>query len=315
MPLFAIDGHELQPVPQSNFLAEKALQRLVEGNLAPVFNCRLVASEFSTGELHGGRVDTLALSEDSNPVIIEYKKVESSELINQSLFYLAWIRDHRGNFEIAVQRALGPKTRVDWSDVRVICLAPNYKKYDLHAVQMMGANIELWTYRLFNNSTVYFEDVLQKSYTQSGGVSKDIAIAGKNPIMVAAGKKAALARATGTYSFDQHIQGKPEEIRQLARSVQEFIIKLDTAIEEVPKKLYIAYRISQNILCMEIQKQKILLYLKLNPTKHSGPKGISRDVTNIGHYATGNLEVTLRQDEDLKATNPWILKAYQAVGG
>lgn len=77
------------------------LQHLVEQNLETVFNCRFVASEFVTGVLHGGRIDTLALSEDNNPVIIEYKKIESSELINQSLFYLAWIQDHKGDFEIA----------------------------------------------------------------------------------------------------------------------------------------------------------------------------------------------------------------------
>jgi len=67
----------------------------------------LVSTEFQTGALHGGRIDTLAISEENNPVIIEYKKVESSELINQSLFYLSWIKDHKGDYEIAVQKKLG----------------------------------------------------------------------------------------------------------------------------------------------------------------------------------------------------------------
>lgn len=138
MPLFEMSGEGLVPVEQANFALEKELQTLIEGNPAAVFNCRFVASEFSTGALHAGRIDSLALSEDNNPVIIEYKKVESSELINQSLFYLHWIQDHKGDFEIAVQRALGNGVEVDWSDVRVICIAPNYKKYDLHAVQVMG---------------------------------------------------------------------------------------------------------------------------------------------------------------------------------
>ena len=71
--------------------------------------CRLVATEFSTGAQHAGRIDTLALSEDNNPVIIEYKNVESSDLITQSLFYLAWIHDHKGDFEIAAQVALSEK--------------------------------------------------------------------------------------------------------------------------------------------------------------------------------------------------------------
>src|SRR5438552_17493583 len=149
MPLFTVAKDGLGPVSRTNFPREKALQDLIEGNLDTVFKCRLIDTEFSTGARHSGRSDTLALSEDNNPVIIEYKKAESSALITQSLFYLSWILDHRGDFEIAAQKALGPKVQVDWSDVRVICIAPNYKKYDLHAVQVMGANLELWTYRLF----------------------------------------------------------------------------------------------------------------------------------------------------------------------
>jgi hypothetical protein len=147
MPLFQLKKGKLSPVAQANFITEKNLQALVEGNLGIVFNCRLVATEYATGAQHAGRIDTLALSEDNNPVIIEYKKAESADLINQSLFYLSWLSDHHGDFELAAQRALGFKTEVDWSAIRVICIAPNYKKYDLHAVQMMGANIELWTYR------------------------------------------------------------------------------------------------------------------------------------------------------------------------
>jgi hypothetical protein len=164
MPLFSIRNKRLQPVSQSNFPGEKYLQNIVESNLKIIFNCRFIASEFSTGPRHGGRVETLAISEDNNPVIIEYKKRESSELINQGLFYLSWLRDHMGDFRIAAQAALGPDVEIDVSEVRVICVAPNYKKYDLHAAQIIGDNVELWTYRLFGNSTIYFEPVLQRSW-------------------------------------------------------------------------------------------------------------------------------------------------------
>ena len=310
MPLFQIANDKLSPIPQGNFLAEKELQRLIEGNLDAVFSCRLVASEFSTGPQHGGRIDTLALSEDDNPVIIEYKKVESSELINQSLYYLAWIHDHRGDFELAVQKALGQKAVVDWSDVRVICIAPSFKKYDLHAVKVMGANIELWTYRLFKNDLVYFEEVLQRSLASPvhDGESQ------KDPVMVAAGKKAAITRATSSYTFDQHLEGKPEPMKDLARAVQEFILKLDPAIEEAPKKMYVAYRTSQNIACVEIRKHKILAFLKLDPRKVTGPPRIARDVSELGHYGTGDLEVTIGSAADFEAAKPLIIQAYQAVG-
>ena len=106
MPLFQITNTSLTAVEQQNFDSEKRLQHLIEANLRTVFSCRLVASEFSTGALHAGRIDTLALSEDDNPVIIEYKKAESSELINQGLFYLHWLQDHRGDFEVAGRKAI-----------------------------------------------------------------------------------------------------------------------------------------------------------------------------------------------------------------
>jgi hypothetical protein len=52
--------------------------------------------------------------------MIEYKKVASSEFVVQSLYYLAWIRDHKGDFEVAAKAVLGSKTSIVWDDVRVI---------------------------------------------------------------------------------------------------------------------------------------------------------------------------------------------------
>lgn len=310
MPLFQIGERALIPIQQRNFSKEKELQALIETNLGPVFNCRFVASEFSTGAIHAGRIDTLALSEDNNPVIIEYKKVESSELINQSLFYLHWLQDHRGDFEIAAQKSLGANAEIDWSDTRVICIAPNYKKYDIHAVQVMGANIELWRYRLFDNATLYLEEVYQRSVSVNPTTTD-----GKDPVMVAAGKKAALTRATGQYTFEEHIEGKPKKIVDLVLAVQDLIVGLDPAIEEVPKKHYIAYKISQNIACLEVQRQRLLLYLKVDPKQFDVLPPNARDVTHIGHYGTGDLELSLSTEEDMEAAKPFIEAAYQRVGG
>jgi len=310
MPLFSITKRQLTPVGQENFATEKQLQAMVEANLGPVFSCRLVASEFSTGAQHLGRIDTLALSEDNNPVILEYKKVESSELINQSLFYLAWLSDHRGDFEVAAQRALGPKVNVDWSAVRVICIAPNFRRYDLHAVQVMGADIELWTYRLFKNNSIFFEEVFQRSLTAADtGTSTK----GHGPRLTA-GKKAAITRAQGVYTFEQHLVNKPQPVKDLALAVDEFITRLDSAIQVAPKKHYVAYKTTKNIVCMEVQRRQVVLFLKLDPRIHKGPNGISRNVAPIGHFGTGDLEVTVKSAADLEAAKPFIELAYREVG-
>jgi predicted transport protein len=311
VPIFEISGNKLLPVEQKNFSLEKELQTLIESNLGAVFNCRFVASEFSTGAQHAGRIDSLALSEEDNPVIIEYKKVESSELINQSLFYLYWIQDHKGDFEIAVQKALGNCVQVDWSDVRVICIAPNYKKYDLHAVQVMGANIELWKYRLFTNSTLYLEEVLHNpKATSTVAPTLD-----KNLVMVEAGKKAAQVRATATYTFAEHLEGKPKHIQELIYNIREFVTGLDSTIEEVPKKFYVAYKASQNIVCMEAKNKTIKLFVKLKPSDVTEPPKSFRDVSNIGHYGTGDVEFTISSQEEFEEIKKYIEAAYNKVGG
>lgn len=313
MPLFEISNQKLSLIEHTNFSLEKNLQTLIEKNLQTVFNCRFVASEFQTGSQHLGRIDTLALSEDDNPVIVEYKKVESSELINQSLYYLAWLKDHQGDFERAVQKELGHSTEVDWSDIRVICIAPNYKKYDLYAVQVMGANIELWSYNLYQGKFLYLEKVLQTSYAP-----ESIAVIeadGKNPVMVAAGKKAAQTRATGVYSFDEHLEGKSEDVKDLALAIQDFIMGIDSSIQEAPKKNYIAYKTSQNIACVEMQSQRVLLFLKLNPKEITNPPINSRDMTGKGHYGTGDFEISIKTTDDLEAAKPYIEMAYHKVGG
>ena len=316
MPIFNISEQRLSAVEQKNFQLEKYLQNLIEKNLDTVFSCRFIASEFSTGAQHAGRIDSLALSEEDNPVIIEYKKVESSELINQSLFYLHWIQDHQGDFEIAARKKLGNEINIDWSDIRVICLAPNYKKYDLHAVQVMGANIELWKYRLFSNNSLYLEEIFHNSHSSASNVnhaSTDNEY--KNPIMVAAGKKAACTRATATYTFDERLQGKSQDMLELTATIREFILDLDESIEEVPKKFYVAYKISQNIVCMEIKNKNIKLFLKLKPTDIPDNTPFCRDVTSIGHYGTGDVEFTVSTESEFNNIKEFISLAYNKVGG
>jgi predicted transport protein len=311
LPLFQRSNEKLTLIKPAKFTNEKELQNLIERNLDVIFNCRLVASEYSTGPVHGGRIDSLALSEENNPVIIEYKVIESSQLINQSLYYLSWINDHRGDFEIAVQKAFPKENiQVDWSSIRVICIAPEYKKYDLHAVKMMGSNIELWQYRYFSNGSLFFEEVFKKSVALSGTVNER----SKDPLMVEAGKKAALTRATGVYFVAEHLDKIEPKKRPLAEALREFICGLDESVEEAPKKHYIAYKVSQNFVCMEIHRAKILLFMKVDPSSiHLADN--HRDVRSIGHYGTGDLEILINAEEDVQNAKEFIQMAFNNIGG
>ncbi|CAM5658563.1 hypothetical protein SGRIM119S_02574 [Streptomyces griseorubiginosus] len=97
---------------------------------------RFLASEYGTGPVHGGRIDSLGLDENGSPVIVEYKRGVDAGVINQGLFYLAWLMDHRAEFEHLVRDRLGvtAASQVLWSGPRLICIAGDFTRYDVHAV-------------------------------------------------------------------------------------------------------------------------------------------------------------------------------------
>jgi predicted transport protein len=85
-------------------------------------------------------------------------------------------------------------------------------------------------------------------------------------------------------------------------------------VEEVPRKEYIAYKVSQNFVCMEIHRAKILLFLKVDPSTINLAEN-HRDVTNIGHFGTGNLEISIRTEEDVENAKEFIQMAFNNIGG
>lgn len=224
-----------------------------------------------------------------------------------------WIRDHKGDFQVAVNRKFGKEVEVDWSDIRVICLAPEYKKYDLHAVQVMGANIELWQYKIYENGILSIDEVYKR--TSSSNHQETEEYSEKNPIMVEAGKKAALTRKTATYTLEQHFENLDDNILELFNATRDYIISLDSTIEETPKKNYVAYKTSQNFVCMQTYRKKITLYLKLNADEIETMPKQGRDVKNIGHFGTGDFELTIKDLKDLEETKHLINEAYKNIGG
>lgn len=66
----------------------------------PVFlGVQFLATEYSTGKTHSGRIDFLGLDENTCPGIIEHKRHKNENVINQGLFYLDWLPDHKAEFQ------------------------------------------------------------------------------------------------------------------------------------------------------------------------------------------------------------------------
>ena len=83
LKLFRLDGQNATEVHGTSLALERTLQNLIEHNLENLLGVRFLASEFSTGKEHGGRMDTLGIDENGCPVIIEYKRSSNMNVINQ----------------------------------------------------------------------------------------------------------------------------------------------------------------------------------------------------------------------------------------
>lgn len=95
---------------------EQNLHELIERHMECFLGIHFLAGEFPTGKNHHGRIDSLGLDENHCPVILEYKRHNNQNVINQGLFYLDWLLDHHGDFKLLVQERLGTQAakNIEW---------------------------------------------------------------------------------------------------------------------------------------------------------------------------------------------------------
>lgn len=80
-------------------------------------------------------------------------------------------------------------------------------------------------------------------------------------------------------------------------------------------RLYLAFKRLKNFATVVLHRKNcLLLYLHVDPATALPVLPNARDVTNIGHWGTGNLEVTLSTPADLDAVKPSIMAAYEGRG-
>jgi predicted transport protein len=299
VPLFSLDNkNKASQIHAREFSKEKDIQKLCESNLETFFSIRFIATEFFTGTKHAGRVDTLGLDENGYPVIIEYKKTESQSIISQGLYYLNWLNDHKGDFQVAAQRALENDVVINWEAPRLILIAESFSKYDPYAVENMGVNIELKTYRYYQQDLVYFDDL----YTP--------------PSDIVAARKKKEGKKTDTqehYELSYHLSGKPREVVSLFEELRQAIIRLsgEGNIHETINKPYIAYKTTRNFCEIVVQTKGLWVHADITVKEGlEDPRAITEDCSTIGHWGTGHTRFFLSPGGDIDYAVSVIKQAY-----
>lgn len=281
---------------------EKSLQTLIEQNLETFLGVRFLASEYSTGKTHAGRIDTLGIDENGYPVIVEYKRAVNENVINQGLFYLNWLMDHKADFKLLVMDCLGPTeaAKIQWSSPRLLCIAGDFTKYDEEAIQQINRNIELIRYRRYGDEFLLFELVNVTSV---------------EPPTVTHGDGSPVKPPPGKYTtVTELIEKSPVGLRDRYETLRAFLLALGDDVQMKVQVYYIAFKRIKNFACVEVHptNNTILVYLKVDPTTVALETGFTRDVRKIGHYGTGDLEIRIDSDDDLERAKPSILKSYES---
>ena len=289
-------------LPGRAVAVEKQLQSLIEAQMECFLGVRFLASEYATGKTHKGRIDSLGLDENGCPVIIEYKRHSNENVINQGLFYLDWLLDHQAEFRWLVMEKLGKQAaeQIEWGGTRLLCIAADFTRYDQHAVQLIQRNIELIRYKLFG------DDLLLLELVNSVSVASTVVAA---PTAEAeAGKPAAVSKDK---TWQEQLALAPAEIAALFEQTTSYLHSLGDDVQEKPLKLYLAFRRLKNFASIVVQSKRLQLYLKLNPDSVELVEDFSRDVRTIGHWGTGDLELSLRTPADLERAKQLIERSYQ----
>lgn len=303
-------NHQVEELSSQFAKLEKALQELVECNMETFLGVRFLASEYV---INGGRIDSLGIDENGCPVIIEYKRHSNENVINQGLFYLDWLLDHTADFQLLVMKQISQQDadQIEWNGARLICIASDFNKYDEHAIKQIDRNIELMRYKYFGDDLLLLELVNTQTVTQQKTAQKSIAKlteALPEPINTQAEPK------SNDKSHAASLANASDQLLSLYESICDYCESLGDDAQRKELKLYTAFKRIKNFASFHVLPQKkderVVVYLKLDPLGIKLEKGFSRDVTNTGHWGTGDLEILIRNQQDLEKAKPLIQMSF-----
>lgn len=296
--LFRTQADSVTQLEGQSVALEKSLQTLIEKHLDVFLGIRFLATEYSTGKTHAGRIDTLGIDENGCPCIIEYKRSSNENVINQGLFYLDWLLDHKGEFELLVLKTYGQEAAdsIEWAGPRLLCIAGDFTKYDGHAVQQINRNIELLRYSRFG------EELLLLDLVNAVQATSDLTTPTGD------GKSKQKDK-----SVTEQLKIASPELTDLYQSLKATCESFGDDVQVKTLKLYIAFKRLKNFASVEVKanSESLLVYVKVNPDSIVLEEGFTRDVREIGHWGTGDLSITIRNQSDLQKALPLLQKSYE----
>lgn len=305
------------------FPYERGLQEFFEKHLRTLTGIHFLVSEYSTGQRHGRRIDTLGIDEANRPVVIEYKRSQDDNVINQGLEYLDWLEDHQANFRELVRNTLGDEREVDLGKPRLMCIASEFPPRDEVAARHCSRRIDLVRYRRYGDDFIALEWVY-------GGDAGKPASRQSVPLRRAGSKEQAAvtpddaeprARSDGQgpdYSIYSPWNKTNEETRALFR-------KLKTLVESLGSVRTDAFESEMSFKCLEATGHQTVIAYILNLYSRSIGIRLCIAEKHVGHLPPEVVGFTqphnkgryrafiIRDDQDILKAEPLLRAAYDSL--
>ena len=124
------------------------------------------------------------------------------------------------------------------------------------------------------------------------------------------------AERTVGYTLDDHthlIEGSL--MRPLFEMFRKEVLALDSCVSEEVLKLYVAYKAETNFVDVVPQKSRLRLSLNMHFHELHDPRSLAKDVTNLGRWGNGDVEVGLSTLEDLPYVMGLVRQAFERQMG
>jgi predicted transport protein len=117
------------------------------------------------------------------------------------------------------------------------------------------------------------------------------------------------------YNEALHLEGRPQEAVQLFRAIDRFCLSLASAgISRRYLKKCINYEFEKRCFCsVHVLGGGLRVWIPLKLAHIANPPSFARDVSKIGHWGTGDVELRISNREELDAATELIRRSFETV--
>ena len=87
--------------------------------------------------------------------------------------------------------------------------------------------------------------------------------------------------------------------KTLFEALDKRILNLSPQVKREYKKLYVAYKLDTNFVDIVPQKKGLRISVNMKFSEVYDPKGICKDITNLGRWGNGDVEVSMRDISEI----------------